>query len=777
MIERVLPYPEVSTPEFSVLPTGESGRLLTVLLAMTGLFGLLVPLRLGIVGSVLRDGALVNVAAGLAAATAWRAGNKAPNQRRAWRYAASSVTIAAAALTVGLVVDSAVGVAQLLWSLSLLASAVGLVGHVERGRRGSLLLDLSVGSAGVTALATVAWARTVASVRLDASGEVAVGLAAIAVGLALFAGTYPVLAGRRVQPVRWALFGGLALVGVGHVLGLNQGPPLPRAGAAAVVVGGFAAVGWAALLPQQPGRVRDSGEGWAQFFPLTGAIAALGILVAGQYGRLPLAAVVLAALTLVGAAARLLLTVGELRTLAVRRAEARTDELTGLPNRRAFAEHLRDQLHRRHPVRRAAVLLLDFDRFKDVNDSLGHGAGDELLSELGRRLAGVLYPGEFLCRLGGDEFAVFLDGGSDRSARSLAERLRRAAVAPQQVAGVTLRVDASVGIALWPGHGQTPEALLARADIAMYRAKAARTGVEVFSFESEAPTRERLQRTEALRQAILDGGVICHYQPKYERDGTTLAGVEALARWVRPGGQGGRGGQGGPVVVPPNDFIPLAEQAGLLPELTAVVLARSLAHLATWDDQSIFVPSVAVNVSASSLLQPGFAERVRAQLRTAALPGSRLVVEITEDTVIADPVGCARVLTELRAAGVGTSLDDYGTGYSSLALLRDLPLDEIKLDKSFGMQMCDDNRTSQIVASTVNLAHALGVRLVMEGVETDAALAQLQAMGCDVVQGFLFSKPLPPAELQALLGPAPGRPELAPPAAVAASARPVQSVV
>ena len=223
------------------------------------------------------------------------------------------------------------------------------------------------------------------------------------------------------------------------------------------------------------------------------------------------------------------------------------------------------------------------------------------------------------------------------------------------------------------------------------------------------------------------------------------------ARVGRRAGAAGAGGRDATVVVAPQDFIPLAEQSGLLPQLTATVLASALAQLAAWDERGVRVPSVAVNVSASSLLQPDFPNRVAAQLRAAGLTGDRLVVEITEDTLIVDPVGCARVLTELRTAGVRISLDDYGTGYSSLSLLRDLPLDEIKLDKSFGMQLCTDGRTTQIVASTVKLAHALGVRLVMEGVESEAAFVQLQEMGCDVVQGFLFSRPVPPAELEALL--------------------------
>ena len=332
-------------------------------------------------------------------------------------------------------VQGATAVAQTLWAVSLALAALGLVLRAGGARRGDLLLDLAVGSAGVTALATVAWSRTVQPTENGGQGEVAIALAAVAIGLAVFAGFYPMLAGLRLRAVRGAMVGGLALVGTGHVVGLSQTPQLPRAGAAALVAAGIAAVGWAALLPPELAVTRSPGDGRAQFLPVVGAVAALGILVAGQYGRLPLAAVALAVLALVGAAARLLRTVGELRRLTMRR----TDELTGLPNRRAFVEHMRDQLHRRHRLEGAAVLLLDFDRFKEVNDSLGHGAGDELLCELGRRLASVVEPGAFLGRLGGDEFAIFVDGGSDRSAR----RTGRAAAARRGGAPTGGRRDAS----------------------------------------------------------------------------------------------------------------------------------------------------------------------------------------------------------------------------------------------------------------------------------------------------------------------------------------------
>jgi diguanylate cyclase (GGDEF)-like protein len=470
-----------------------------------------------------------------------------------------------------------------------------------------------------------------------------------------------------------------------------------------------------------------------------GALAGLGVLVAGPIVTVPAAAVGLAGASLLLAGARANLAAVQARRVDESRREARTDDLTGLPNRRAFYEHLHHSLQGRPESHELAVLVVDLDRFKEINDSLGHVAGDDLLRLIAARLEGRLARGELLARLGGDEFGLVVEGTEVR-ARAVARRLRRQLDAPFEVAGLTLRAEASIGIARWPEHGPVGERLLARADIAMYRAKAARSGVETYRQQNDGPSRERLASIEALRAALPRSDIVLHYQPKIDvRTGRTV-GVEALARWRRHDR-----------LVSPAAFIPLAEQAGLLPELTRVVLDDSLAQLRRWQLRGVPVSSVAVNVSASCLLAPGFPSRVARALARAGQRADRLTIEITEDTVVSDPERCQRVLAELRREGVRLSLDDYGTGYSSLSMLRQLSLDELKLDRSFGLAADADARAGAIVRSTAGLARALGLSLVVEGVETVGTLALLRESGCDVAQGFLFAQPLPAAELESWL--------------------------
>jgi EAL domain-containing protein (putative c-di-GMP-specific phosphodiesterase class I) len=274
----------------------------------------------------------------------------------------------------------------------------------------------------------------------------------------------------------------------------------------------------------------------------------------------------------------------------------------------------------------------------------------------------------------------------------------------------------------------------------MYRAKAARSGVETFRHQGDGPSRERLTSIEELRAALPRGDIVVHYQPKIDVHTGRTVGVEALARWRRH-----------ERLVSPAAFIPLAEQAGLLPELTRIVLDQSLAQLRRWQLRGVPIRSVAVNVSASCLLAPGFPSRVARALARAGQPADRLTIEITEDTVVSDPERCQRVLAELRREGVRSSLDDYGTGYSSLSMLRQLSLDELKLDRSFGLAADADARAGAIVRSTAGLARALGLSLVVEGVETADTLALLRESGCHVAQGYLFSPPLPADELEAWL--------------------------
>jgi EAL domain-containing protein (putative c-di-GMP-specific phosphodiesterase class I) len=279
---------------------------------------------------------------------------------------------------------------------------------------------------------------------------------------------------------------------------------------------------------------------------------------------------------------------------------------------------------------------------------------------------------------------------------------------------------------------------LARADIAMYRAKSARTGVEVFRFQGDDPSRERLASIEALRAALPRDEIRLHYQPKIDVSRGDIVGFEALARWRRRDGR----------MISPPIFIPLAEHAGLMPDLTRVVLDGALHQMAEWDRRDVRVGSMAVNVSATCLLDPGFPAMVVDALGRSGIGATRLTIEITEDTVVGDPELCGRVLSMLRRVGVRLSLDDYGTGYSSLSMLRQLPLDELKLDRSFGLAADLDPRAGAIVRSTAALARELGLTLVAEGIETAETMALLRECGCQVAQGFLFATALPAHEVE-----------------------------
>jgi diguanylate cyclase (GGDEF)-like protein len=469
---------------------------------------------------------------------------------------------------------------------------------------------------------------------------------------------------------------------------------------------------------------------WHFAGPGAGALSAVAVLVAGQHVNIGSLSAVFASIALVLAGGRAAQLAGE-RFASKTQADDRTDELTGLATRQSFYERLRQSLAHRHPTETLAVLVIDIDRFKEINDSLGHVSGDELLHHIANRLAQRLEPGAILARLGGDEFGLLLAGDEVR-ARAAARRLRREMEAPFVVSGLSLRVEASVGIALWPTHGALGERLLARADIAMYRAKSARTGVEVFRFQGDDPSRERLAAIEALRSALPRGEIVLHYQPKIDVRTGESVGVEALASWRRRNGG----------LVSPTTFIPLAEQAGLMPELTRVVLDAALLQMRRWETRAVHVGSMAVNVSATCLLDPRFPSVVVDALTRHGIPAERLIIEITEDTVVGEPERCERALSILRHAGVRLSLDDYGTGYSSLSMLRQLPLDELKLDRSFGQAADLDPRAGAIVRSTAGLARELGLTLVAEGVETSETMALLRDCGCQVAQGFLFATPL-----------------------------------
>ena len=464
-------------------------------------------------------------------------------------------------------------------------------------------------------------------------------------------------------------------------------------------------------------------------------VVALVVLVLTLVHRVPVPASVLAVLTLVGAVARSQVAVRQLRSMPELRAQALTDDLTGLPNRRAFYADVDSELA--GSPRPRALLLMDLDRFKDVNDGLGHHAGDQLLVLAGQRLRTLLGPTDLLARLGGDEFAVLLDQAHGDRPTTTALAMCAALAEPFAVEGHSVRSSASIGIALAPEHGSDVSTLLRRADVAMYRAKVDRSGASLYSAAHDHHRELRLYEIAELRTALDEDQLVLHYQPKVDLSTGEVCGVEALVRWDHP-----RRG-----LLYPDVFLPLVEEAGLMAALTRRVLSEALRQVAQWRAEGRDL-SVAVNLSCSGLVDPDLVVKVQRLLDRHGLPGSALQLEITESLLLTDSAGATASLTALRALGVQVSLDDFGTGYSSLSYLRTLPLDEVKLDRSFVFPMADDARAAALVAATVALAHSLGLRLVAEGVENGTTLTELARLGCDQAQGYHLSRPLPAVELE-----------------------------
>ncbi|GAB7192362.1 hypothetical protein NUM3379_30710 [Kineococcus sp. NUM-3379] len=417
--------------------------------------------------------------------------------------------------------------------------------------------------------------------------------------------------------------------------------------------------------------------------------------------------------------------------------QALHDALTGLPNRALLFQRTEAVLAG-GPGRRAGVLLLDLDRFKEVNDTLGHHVGDRLLVEVAQLLSAELAPVGLrepvtLARLGGDEFAVLVpEVEREEDLELLAHRLVEVLRRPVSLDGVDVSVGASVGVVLAPHDGDSPELLLQRADVAMYTAKRASAPVARYAAEADQYSPERLTMVGELRQALAAGDLELHFQPKAQTSTGEVRGFEALLRWSHP-----RRG-----TVPPDVFVPLAESTGLIDEMTLFVVERALEQCAAWAAAGHEL-SVAVNVSVRNLGDVRFPERVARILRGSGVPASRLVLELTESAFMTDPATAMQVLHALKSVGVGLSIDDYGSGYSSLAYIRELPVDELKIDREFVRWLAERERDRAIVRSTVDLGRNLGLRVVAEGVEDRAAWAVLADAGCEQVQGYFLSRPLP----------------------------------
>jgi diguanylate cyclase (GGDEF)-like protein len=442
---------------------------------------------------------------------------------------------------------------------------------------------------------------------------------------------------------------------------------------------------------------------------------------------------------LVGGASReLRVRAEQLRTQAERaQHDAMHDPLTSLPNRTLF----RDRAHQAilasgRNGHQTALLLIDLDRFKEINDTLGHQSGDLLLREIGPRIRKLLRAADTVARFGGDEFGILLpEVPGPAAAVDVARAVHRALEEPFAVQGLTLDVEASIGIALHPLHAADFEELMQHADVAMYQAKGKRSGYEVYVPSDDDSDASRLKLAGELRQAAQRGELVMHYQPKADLATGRIVGAEALMRWRHP-----RHG-----LMAPDRFIPLAERSGLIRTLTIFAARTALRQCREWLDEGHEL-TVSVNLSTRDLIDVHLPDEIGRLLSRTGVPASLLELEITESVIMADPMRARGVVARLREMGVKVAIDDFGSGYSSLGYLKRLPVNDLKIDKSFVINMIDDPGDNIIVQSTIDLAHNLGLSVIAEGVENEEIWRRLRALGCDVAQGWLIGRPIPAAE-------------------------------
>ena len=417
--------------------------------------------------------------------------------------------------------------------------------------------------------------------------------------------------------------------------------------------------------------------------------------------------------------------------------QALHDALTDLPNRVLLHDRLQQAIRAaQRDGASVALLVMDLDRFKEVNDTFGHHIGDLLLEQLGERLGSVLRSSDTIARLGGDEFAMLLPTATFEDARVIAQRLLDLLEQPFTLGGLQLEIDASIGLALSPEHGTDADTLLRRADVAMYVAKRNKAGYALYVADQDQHSPMRLALVAELRRAIEQDELSLYFQPKFCFASGKVTCAEALVRWEHP--------QHG--LLSPDLFVPIAEQTGLIRPLSRWVLNAALRQVNRWRRDGLDL-AVAVNLSMRNLHDPEIADMIRKLLTRWGVPAACLTIEITESSLMADAAQALEVLERLQAMGVGVSIDDFGTGYSSLAYLKRLPVNELKIDKSFVAHMASDENDLAIVRSTVGLAHDLGLSVVAEGVEDQDTWDLLVEVGCDIAQGYFISRPLPPLVL------------------------------
>ena len=422
---------------------------------------------------------------------------------------------------------------------------------------------------------------------------------------------------------------------------------------------------------------------------------------------------------------------------AKERHRALHDELTDLPNRTLLQDRIDHSIvMAKREKKTVSVLLMDLDRFKEINDALGHFYGDYVLQKIAIRLRRVLRKSDTLSRFGGDEFAVVLPGSNIQHAKKIAQKIANAIEKPFMIEGHRLTVGVSIGITMFPDHGNDSESLIQHADLAMYEAKRSGIIYAEFNPEQDRMTWNRLIFMGELRDAMNKDQLTLYYQPKISAKNYELVGVEVLVRWLHP--------EKG--LLAANDFILLAEKAGLLSTMTLWILEQAIQQLAEWKTKGHAI-TIAVNLSINNLQDLEFPEQVEELLEKYQVNPTQLTMEITETCMMTDPERVKTVVYKLKDLGIDMSIDDYGTGYSSLVYLRKFPATEIKIDKSYISNMLVDEDNAVIVRSTIEMAHNIGREVVAEGVEDKETLLALEEMNCDYLQGFYICKPLPPQKL------------------------------
>jgi len=422
--------------------------------------------------------------------------------------------------------------------------------------------------------------------------------------------------------------------------------------------------------------------------------------------------------------------------------QALHDPLTDLPNRKLLNDRVKLELMRSEFKENKFILMLtDLDRFKEINDTLGHHIGDEVLKEAGDRLLGSLRKDDTVARLGGDEFGMLLPSTSVEHSFKIAQKIVEKFNEPFIIEGQSLNIGISIGVVEFPLHGDDQTVLMQRADVAMYHAKQNKLGYAVYKAEEDQNTLSRLALMTDFRDALENDELFLFYQPKMDLHTRKIISAEALLRWKHPT----RG------FVSPDEFVPLAEQTGLILPLTIWVMKRATAQWKQWEELGYDV-SLAINMSVYCLQFTDLAGTIAKILKENGVPPTRCVLELTESVFMKDAVRAKKILSELDEMGIELSIDDFGTGYSSLAYLKQLPVDELKIDKSFVMDMMENENDAAIVKATIELAHAMGMRVVAEGVETDLTLVRLEKLGADIVQGFLIAKPMSSTDLIQMLG-------------------------